>query len=76
MMKAMLRRVLDVRSVYGFITKGEDAAFVRAYRDIAERLVSDLPTQVFVPRLVGGVSSGTYAVKTPAKYSSSNTPSR
>lgn len=64
LLKPMLRRVVDLRAVYDFIPKGDDAsAFVRSFRDVADRLVSDMPTQVFVPRLVGGVTSGTYAVK-------------
>lgn len=66
MLKAMLRRVVDPRAVYGFIPKGDDdEAFARAFRDIGDRIVSDMPTAVFIPRLVG-VMSGTYAVSPTA----------
>ena len=66
MLKAMIRRVVDPRAVYGFIPKSDDdAAFVRAFRDIGDRIVSDMPTAVFIPRLVG-VMSGTYAMNPTA----------
>lgn len=62
MLKSMLRRVIDPRAIYGFIPKSDDDdTFVRALREVGDRLVSDMPTAVFIPRLVG-VPSGTYAV--------------
>jgi CheY-like chemotaxis protein len=69
-MKPMLKRVVDVRSIFGFIPKTDDeTAFARSFRDIADRFVSEMPTQIFVPRLVGSALSGTFAVK-PAGASS------
>jgi CheY-like chemotaxis protein len=63
MLRPMLRRVLDVRKMFGFIPKTEDdAEFSRQFRDVAERLASELPTQIYVPRAQGPATSGTYAV--------------
>jgi len=68
MLKPMLRRVLDVRAVYGLIPKTDkELDFVRSFRELSDRLVSEMPTQVFVPRLVGAAMSGTYAVKPMAE---------
>jgi len=62
MLKSMLRRVIDPRAVYGFIPKSDDdEAFVRAFRDVGDRIVSEMPTATFIPRLAG-VMSGTFAV--------------
>ena len=62
MLKPMLRRVLDVRAVFGVIPKTDKPVdFIRGFRELSDRLVSELPTQVFVPRLVGAMS-GTYAM--------------
>ena len=67
MLKPLLRRVLDVRAIYGVIPKTDkELDFVRSFRELSDRLVSEMPTQVFVPRLVGGAMSGTYAVKPEA----------
>jgi CheY-like chemotaxis protein len=67
MLKPMLRRVLDVRAVFGVIPKTDhEVDFIRSFREISDRLVSEMPTQVFVPRLVGSAMSGTYAVKPEA----------
>lgn len=67
MLKPMLRRVLDVRAVYGVIPKTDkELDFVRAFREHADRLVSEMPTQVFVPRIVGAALSGTYAMTSAA----------
>jgi hypothetical protein len=67
MLKPMLRRVLDVRAVYGVIPKtDQELDFIRAFREHSDRLVSELPTQVFVPRIVGSALSGTYAVTAEA----------
>jgi CheY-like chemotaxis protein len=72
MLKPMLRRVLDVRSVYGVIPKTDkELDFVRSFREISDRLVSEMPTQVFVPRLVGAAMSGTYALKHPESSAAS-----
>jgi CheY-like chemotaxis protein len=66
MLKSMLRRVVDPRAVYGFIPKSDDDdAFLRAFRDVGDRIVSDMPTATFIPRLVG-VMSGTYAMNPTA----------
>lgn len=63
MLKPMLKRLLDVRAVFGVIPKtGDDAAFLRAFLELTDRLVSEMPTQIFVPRLVGTASSGTFAI--------------
>jgi CheY-like chemotaxis protein len=63
MLKSMLKRVVDVRAVYGLIPKTDDeAAFARPFRDVVDRLVSEMPTQTFVPRLLGIATSGTYAM--------------
>jgi len=63
MLKSMLKRVINVRAVYGFIPKTDDeAAFTRPFREVLDRLVSEMPTQTFVPRLVGIATSGTYAM--------------
>jgi CheY-like chemotaxis protein len=67
MLKPMLKRVVDARAVFGFIPKTDDeTVFTRSFRELAERLLSEMPTQVFVPRLVGSATSGTYAVKAAA----------
>lgn len=64
MLKPMLRRVLDVRAVFGFISKtGDGSSFMHQFHEVTDRLVSEMPTDVFVPRSLGGASSGTYAVK-------------
>ncbi len=74
LLRAMLRRFLDVRALFGIIPKSDDdAEFVRLYREISDRLASELPTQIFVPRSVGGAMSGTYSVQesdTPAAVGS------
>ncbi len=62
-LKPMLRRILDKREVFGFIPKTDDASdFLRHFREVSDRLASEMPTQVFVPRALGVVMSGTYAV--------------
>jgi CheY-like chemotaxis protein len=67
MLRAMLRRFLDVRALFGIIPKsGDDVEFVRLYREIADRLASELPTQIFVPNPIGGVTSGTYVKQHPS----------
>lgn len=67
MLKPMLKRIVDVRAVYGFIPKTDDeAAFTRPFREVVDRLVSEMPTQTFVPRLVGIPTSGTYAMSPTA----------
>ena len=59
----MVRRVLDLRSIFAIIPKSDDdAAFSRLFRDISDRLASEMPTQTFVPRALGIATSGTYAV--------------
>jgi CheY-like chemotaxis protein len=63
MLKPMLKRLIDVRAVFGVIPKtGDDAAFLRSFVELTDRLVSELPTQIFVPRLVGTATSGTFAI--------------
>jgi CheY-like chemotaxis protein len=63
MLKPMLKRLIDVRAVFGVIPKtGDDAAFLRAFLELTDRLVSEMPTQIFVPRLVGSATSGTFAI--------------
>jgi CheY-like chemotaxis protein len=65
LLRPMLKRVIDVRAVYGLIPKGDaadDALFMRMFEDLADRLSSEMPTQVIQPRTVGIASSGTYAV--------------
>ena len=63
MLKPMLKRVIELRAVYGFIAKTDhDEAFLRPFRDVVDRLVSEMPTATFIPRLVGIATSGTYAM--------------
>ncbi len=63
MLKPMLKRLIDVRAVFGVIPKtGDDAAFLSAFVELTDRLVSEMPTQIFVPRLVGTATSGTFAI--------------
>jgi len=70
MLKSMLKRVVDVRAVYGFIPKTDDeVAFTRPFREVVDRLVSEMPTQTFVPRLLGIATSGTYAMSPTATSS-------
>jgi CheY-like chemotaxis protein len=67
MLRPMLRRVLDVRALFGIIPKsGDDSEFLRLYREISDRLASELPTQIFVPHATGPVTSGTYAMNPSA----------
>jgi CheY-like chemotaxis protein len=67
MLKPMLRRVLDVRAVFGVIPRTDkELDFVRSFREHSDRLVSEMPTQVFVPRIVGSALSGTYAMSPAA----------
>jgi CheY-like chemotaxis protein len=62
-LRPMLRRLLDVRALFGIIPKsGDDAEFLRLYREVTDRLESELPTQIFMPRAAGPVTSGTYAM--------------
>jgi CheY-like chemotaxis protein len=62
-LRPMLRRVIDVRVLYGIIPKsGDDAEFLRLYREVTDRLESELPTQIFTPHAAGPVTSGTYAM--------------
>jgi len=64
LLKPMVRRVVNVRAVYGLIPKtGTDVDFVRGFREVTDRLVCEMPTQVFVPRVTAGSMSGTYALK-------------
>jgi DNA-binding NarL/FixJ family response regulator len=64
LLKPMVRRVVNARAVYGLIPKsGIDVDFVRGFREVTDRLVSEMPTQVFVPRVSVGGMSGTYALK-------------
>jgi CheY-like chemotaxis protein len=66
MLRAMLRRFLDVRALFVIIPKSnDDAEFLRLYREISDRLASELPTQIFVPRPIGEVMSGTYSLTEP-----------
>jgi DNA-binding NarL/FixJ family response regulator len=62
--RPMLRRVIDLRAVFGLIPEmGDDLTFLRLFQDIADRLSSEMPTQTFVPGELGVLpSSGTYAV--------------
>ena len=63
LLRPMLKRVIDVRAVFGSIPKSDnDAEFLRQFREVADRLTSEMPTQVFVPRPLSVASSGTYAV--------------
>jgi CheY-like chemotaxis protein len=63
MLRPMLRRVLDLRTLFGFIPKSDDdREFTHRFQEIIDRLQSEMPTQVFVPRALGVVMSGTYAV--------------
>jgi CheY-like chemotaxis protein len=63
LLRPMLKRVIDVRAVFGLIPKSDnDAEFLRQFRDVADRLTSEMPTQVFVPRPLSVASSGTFAV--------------
>jgi CheY-like chemotaxis protein len=63
LLRPLLRRFIDVRSVYGLIPKNDDnddGLFMRLFRDFADRLSSEMPTQTFVPRALA--ASGTYPV--------------
>jgi CheY-like chemotaxis protein len=63
MLRAMLRRFLDVRALFGIIPKSnDDEEFLRLYREISDRLASELPTQIFVPRAIADAMSGTYSL--------------
>jgi len=62
LLRPMLRRVLDVTSLYGFIPKTNDGTkFLQRFQEITERLASEMPTQTFAPRALGSATSGTYA---------------
>jgi DNA-binding NarL/FixJ family response regulator len=77
MLKPMLKRVIELRAVYGFIAKTDhDDAFLRPFREVVDRLVSEMPTQTFIPRLVGIATSGTYAMPgaTAAAHARGRTP--
>jgi CheY-like chemotaxis protein len=65
LLRPLLRRFIDVRHVFGHIPKtdeNDDALFMRLFRDFADRLNSEMPTQTFVPRPLGLGSSGTFPV--------------
>lgn len=61
LLRPMLRRVIDVTVVYGLITKPNEGDFMQKFREIADRLSSEMPTQKLVPRTLVA-SSGTYAM--------------
>ena len=63
LLRPMLRRVLDVRAVFGLLPKtDDDAEFSRLFAELTDRLTSEMPTQVYVPRVGATAMSGTYAV--------------
>lgn len=70
LLRPMLRRVIDVRNVFGIIPKGErESEFIQRFRDLIDRFTSEMVTETFIPRVLGIATSGTYAV-TPGPSSS------
>jgi len=65
LLRPTLRRVIDLRDVFGIIPKGDDTEFLERFRDLAERLSSEMVTETYIPRALGIITSGTYAVTTP-----------
>jgi CheY-like chemotaxis protein len=72
LLKPMLRRLLDVRDIFGIIPKSEDdAEFIRRFRELTDRFTSEMVTETFVPHVLGVAKSGTYAV-TPGPSTTGN----
>jgi CheY-like chemotaxis protein len=72
LLRPMLRRLLDVRDIFGIIPKSEDDAdFMHRFRELTDRLTSEMVTETFVPHVLGVAKSGTYAV-TPGPSTTGN----
>jgi hypothetical protein len=63
LLRPMLRRVIDVRNVFGIIPKSDrEADFVQRFSELVDRFTCEMVTETFVPRVLGVATSGTYAV--------------
>jgi CheY-like chemotaxis protein len=63
LLRPMLRRLFDLRDVFGIIPKSEDHAdFMQRFREVTDRFTSEMVTETFVPHVLGIATSGTYAV--------------
>lgn len=63
LLRPMLRRLFDLRNVFGIIPRSEsNAELLQRFRELTERFSSEMVTETFVPRLLVTAKSGTYAV--------------